>query len=154
MGGSDFFNRRESDNMRHETIHEDIYEVSVKWDNAQQGTVAKAPQFKIGIDRAWSPEFFFTAAVNSCFTNTFINTAQEFGLKFVSFESKALGKVEQGEGRYMMSQVTLMPILTLADAKDKALADWVMQKAGSNCLMANSVKSTIIFRPTLVIDGE
>ncbi len=133
-------------------IQEDIYEVSVKWDNDRQGTVAAPAHVSSGIERTWTPEYFFTAAVNSCLINTFIMLAETTGFKFKSFESKAIGKVEMVDGKYMMSQVTLMPTLTISNHDDKKLGESLLQRAEANCLMANSVKSKIFYDPTLTID--
>ena len=119
---------------------EHLYEVSVKWDNDRKGTmsstelndkveVATPPQFPKGMEGIWSPEHLFTAAVNSCLMTTFLSIAENSKLDFKSFESKSLGKLEMIEGKYIMSEVTLMPVVTITKPEDKERAERVR---GSN----------------------
>ena len=142
---------------------EHSYEVSVKWDNDRRGTmtstelndsveVATPPQFPQGIERVWSPEHLFTAAVNSCLMTTFLAIAENSKLEFKSFESKALGKLEMVDGKYLMTEVTLMPVVTISKPKDKERAERVLQKSEANCLISNSIKSKIIFEPKVLVD--
>ena len=141
---------------------EHIYEVSVNWQADRKGVmsspvlndkveVATPPQFPKGMEGIWSPEHLFVAAVNSCLMTTFLSIAENSKLDFVSFDSKASGKLEQIDGKYMMSEVTLMPVVTLADEHNKERAERVLQKSEANCLISNSVKSTIIFKPEIKI---
>jgi len=44
--------------------------------------VATPPQFPKGIERVWSPEHLFTAAVNSCLMTTFLSIAENSKLEF------------------------------------------------------------------------
>jgi peroxiredoxin-like protein len=141
---------------------EHVYEVSVKWQADRKGVmsspvlnekveVATPPQFPTGMEGIWSPEHLFVAAVNSCLMTTFLSIAENSKLDFISFDSKASGKLEQIDGKYMMSEVTLMPVVTLADEHNKERAERVLQKSEANCLISNSVKSTIIFKPEIKI---
>ena len=142
---------------------EHLYEVSVKWDNDRKGTmssselndkveVATPPQFPKGMEGIWSPEHLFTAAVNSCLMTTFLSIAENSKLDFKLFESKSLGKLEMIEGKYIMSEVTLMPVVTITKPEDKERAERVLQKSEANCLISNSVKSKIIFQPRVIVD--
>jgi len=141
---------------------EHSYEVDVNWINDRRGilyspelndefSVATPPQFPKGMDKIWSPEHLFTAAVNSCLMTTFLSIAENSKLEFEHFTSKALGKLEMIDGKYIMSEVTLMPVLILkkAEAKEKALM--ILQKAEAACLISNSIKSKIIFKPEIRI---
>jgi organic hydroperoxide reductase OsmC/OhrA len=115
--------------------------------------VATPPQFPKGIERIWSPEHLFTAAVNSCLMTTFLAIAENSKLEFKSFDSKALGKLEMIDGKYIMSEVTLMPVVTITRPEDKERAERVLQKSEVNCLISNSVKSKIIFQPTVLVES-
>jgi organic hydroperoxide reductase OsmC/OhrA len=143
---------------------EHSYEVSVKWENDRKGImtsselndaveVATPPQFPKGIERLWSPEHLFTAAVNSCLMTTFLSIAENSKLQFKSFESKALGKLEMIDGKYIMSEVTLMPVVTITKLEDKERAERILHKSEANCLISNSVKSKIIFQPTIRVES-
>ena len=141
---------------------EHVYEVSVKWQADRKGVigspvlnekieVATPPQFPKGIEGIWSPEHLFVAAVNSCLMTTFLSIAENSKLDFIHFDSKATGKLEQVDGKYMMSEITLMPVVTLADEHNKERAERVLQKSEINCLISNSIKSTVIFKPEIKI---
>ena len=82
---------------------------------------------------------------------TFLAIAENSKLEFTSFKSKALGKLAQVDGKYMITHVTLMPtVITTGQNKERALR--VLQKAEANCLISNSVKSEILFEPEIILE--
>ena len=136
------------------------YEVSVSWTTERKGEltspklntsieVATPPQFPKGMEGVWSPEHLFTAAVNSCLMTTFFAIAENSKLDFIDFDSKASGKLEMIDGKYLMSEVTLSPVVTITNEHDRERADRVLQKAEQNCLISNSITSKIIYNPTV-----
>lgn len=138
---------------------EHTYEVSVDWQADRKGImrsavlneqveVATPPEFAKGMPGIWSPEHLFVGAVNSCLMTTFLAIAENSKLEFKSFSCKAAGKLEQVNGRYMMSEISLFPVVTASEA-DKEKAERVLRKAEANCLISNSVKSSIIFSPEI-----
>jgi peroxiredoxin-like protein len=140
------------------------YEVSVSWTTDRKGDlaapgiaeeieVATPPEFPKGMDGIWSPEHLFTAAVNSCLMTTFLAIADNSKLNFRDFDSKALGKLEMVEGKYLMSEVTLFPVVTVYDEAEIQRAERVLEKAEANCLISNSITSKIIFKPLVKIAG-
>jgi peroxiredoxin-like protein len=146
-------------------INEHFYKVEVKWVNDRLGvldspelhdkvSVATPPQFPKGIDKVWSPEHLFTAAVNSCLMTTFLAIAENFKLEFEDFSSKALGKLEMIDNKYMMSEVILMPRLTIIREQDRERAMHVLQKSEAACLISNSIKSEIKFEPEVLISAR
>ena len=116
--------------------------------------VATPPQFPQGMEHDWSPEHLFTAAVNSCLMTTFLSIAENSKLEFDDFSSQASGKLEMVDGKYLMSEVTLMPLLTILRAEDEEKALRVLQKSEAACLISNSVKSTIVFKPEIVVKAS
>jgi organic hydroperoxide reductase OsmC/OhrA len=141
------------------------YKVELNWKSDRLGVlyspeltdevnVATPPQFNKGIEKIWSPEHLFTAAVNSCLMTTFLAIAENSKLEFENFTSKALGKLEMVEGRYIMSEVTLIPILTISSEEDRERALRVLQKSESACVISNSIKSEIIFDPKIIIKSK
>lgn len=143
---------------------EHSYDVSVTWDRDRKGTlsapvleskieVATPPEFPKGIAGIWSPEHLLVAAVNSCLMTTFLSIAENSKLEFLSFTSYASGKLEMVEGKYMISEIILSPVVVIADAINKEKADRVLQKSEAACLISNSVKSAIIFRPIVTLPG-
>ena len=136
------------------------YQVDVNWVEDRIGIlyspelndemqVATPPQFPKGVDKVWSPEHLFTAAVNSCLMTTFLSIAESSKLEFKKFSSKAYGKLEQVDGKYIMSEILLMPSLTILREEDREKALRVLNKSEAACLISNSIKSKIIFKPTI-----
>ncbi len=141
---------------------EHSYEVDLNWIHDRIGIlyspelndemqVATPPQFPKGIEKVWSPEHLFTAAVNSCLMTTFLSIAENSKLEFKKFSSKSYGKLEIVDGRYIMSEITLVPSLTILREEDMEKALKVLNKSEAACLISNSVKSKIIFQPDIKI---
>ena len=144
---------------------EHFYEVSVNWQTDRKGIasspvlnstieVVTPPEFPKGIAGYWSPEHLFVAAVNSCLMTTFLSIAENSKIEFTSFDSKAIGKLEMVDGKFMISEVTLSPILIIKDANQKERAERVLLKSEANCLISNSVKSKIIFNPQVMVENQ
>ena len=74
---------------------------------------------------------------------TFLAIAENSKLEFEHFECKSKGKLEQVEGKFLMTEVILEPIVTIKNESDKEKAEKVLQKSEANCLISNSVKSKI-----------
>ncbi len=139
-----------------------FYEVAVQWKADRKGImsspvltdkieVATPPEFAKGMENIWSPEHLLVAAVNSCLMTTFLAIAENSRLEFVTFDSNAIGKLEIVDGKYMISEVELMPVLVISNEADKEKAERVLVKSEKACLISNSVKSTIIFKPVINI---
>lgn len=138
------------------------YEVKLNWESDRKGLmsspvlhsnieVATPPEFPKGMEGIWSPEHLLVAAVNSCLMTTFLAIAENFKFDFVDFESNADGTLEKVDGKLMMSEIQLAPVLTIAPGADKEKAIRILEKSEAACLISNSVKSKIIFRPAIKI---
>ncbi len=145
--------------------NEHYYEVDVQWNAERKGTmtspelpqsweVATPPQFPKGMEGIWSPEHLFTAAVNSCLMTTFLAIAENSKLEFSSFNSRALGKLEMVDGKYMMSEVKLIPSVTIGNEKDRERAERILQKSEAACLISNYIKSKIVFEPNIMVSAN
>ena len=147
------------------------YQVDVTWDKDRQGImcspelepytlentcikVATPPEFPHGVKGIWSPEHLFTAAVSSCFMTTFLSIAENFKLRFKKFRCNAKGKLEQVEGRLMMTQISLEPHLTIEDADQLELANKVLSKTHAACLISNSIRSTVTMKPLVTFTSD
>ena len=80
---------------------------------------------------------------------TFLAIAENSKLEFVSFRCSAKGKLEQVDGKFMMTEVILEPLVIVPGEKDIERALKVLQKAEVNCLISNSVKATIVMMPVV-----
>ena len=126
-----------------------IFNVDLKWVADRIGEVsspelldaidvATPPQFPKGVDGVWSPEHFFTAAVNSCFMTTFLAVAEN-------------SKVD---GKYMMTEIVLRPHLNIINEADAEKAERILQKSESACLISNSIKTQVTLETNITFAGQ
>jgi organic hydroperoxide reductase OsmC/OhrA len=138
------------------------YDVALQWEEGRKGLVsspilndtievATPPEFPKGIAGIWSPEHLLVAAVDSCLMTTFLAVAENSGLSFVHFESKASGKLEKVDGKYLITEIQLSPRLVIKDEELREKARKVLEKSEAACLISNSIKSRILFNPEIVV---
>lgn len=139
-----------------------FYNVDISWTKDRQGEmsspelstmveIATPPQFPKGVEGIWSPEHLFTSAVASCLMTTFLSIAENSKLDFTGFSCKSSGKLEQVEGKFLMTEVILEPTVTIVNESDREKAERVLQKSEQNCLISNSIKSKITMNTTIVV---
>ena len=151
------------------TMEPHYYNVDIIWNKDRKGVmcspelnlsngetnscieVATPPEFPKGIPGIWSPEHLFTAAVSSCLMTTFLSIAENSKLGFISFSCKSLGKLEQVDGKFLMTEIILEPTITIVDEKDREKALRVIQKSEPACLISNSIKSKITMLPKIKV---
>lgn len=134
------------------------YNVDINWENSRKGMlcspelnkhkgvcieVATPPEFPKGIAGIWSPEHLFVAAISSCLMTTFLAIAENSTLEFTSFSCQAKGKLESVEGKLMMSEILLKPIVVIHNEKYINKATRILKKAEDACLITHSIKSKI-----------
>jgi peroxiredoxin-like protein len=136
-------------------MEEHIYNVDLEWKEGRKGEIsspelynsieiATPPEFPKGVAGIWSPEHLFTAAVNSCFMTSFVAIAENSKLDFKNLTCPAKGKMTKVEGRFLMSQVILEPVLTIFNEEDKEKAEKILLKAEKICLITKSIKAEVI----------
>ncbi len=137
------------------------FNVNLNWLNNRKGEisspelatvieVATPPPFAKGIEFIWSPEHLLTAAVNSCFMTTFLAIAENSKLDFTDFSCEAKGKLEQIDGKFLMTEVNLFPKLILKNVLDEDKALRILQKSEAACLISNSIKSKVTLEPSII----
>ena len=137
-----------------------IFNVNLKWVADRIGEVsspelldaidvATPPQFPKGVDGVWSPEHFFTAAVNSCFMTTFLAVAENSKLEFTTFSCESEGILDKVDGKYIMTEIILKPHLKIINEADAEKAERILHKSESACLISNSIKSQVTLLPTI-----
>ena len=140
-----------------------LYNVDLSWKNDRKGEisspeltqiieVATPPEFPKGMAGIWSPEHLFTAAVSSCFMTTFLAIAENSNLEFISLSCPAKGKLDRVEGKFVMSEVLLEPVVTIAYESDREKAEKIIIKAEKACLISNSITSEIILKPNVIVE--
>jgi organic hydroperoxide reductase OsmC/OhrA len=142
------------------------YNVNIKWSKDRKGVmcspelsasanpsgcieVATPPEFPKGIPGIWSPEHLFTASVSSCIMTTFLAIAENSKLEFSEFTCNSRGKLEQIEGKFLMTEIELEPKVIINNESDHDKALRVLHKTEAACLISNSIKSKVIMNPVV-----
>lgn len=120
-------------------------------DNNNGIEVATPPEFPKGMPGIWSPEHLFTAAVSSCLMTTFLSIAENSKLEFTHFGCKSKGKLEQVDGKFMMSEIILEPSVTIVNEGDREKAERILNKAEAACLISNSIRSKVTMIPSIQV---
>ncbi|HML07145.1 MAG TPA: OsmC family protein [Xanthobacteraceae bacterium] len=136
---------------------------SLLWDRDRRGSlftpgkremeVGSPPEFK-GDPGVWCPEELLIGAVNACLMLTFIAIAQSKGLEFVAYESAAEGLLENVEGKYLITEVTVQPSLVLKSQADLEAAKAIMNQVEQNCFISNSIKGKVSLAPQFRVGSE
>ncbi len=139
------------------------YEVDLQWKEGRIGELsspvlnaniacATPPEFANGVPGIWSPEHLYAAAINSCFMSTFLAIAENFKLAVEKFDCKTVAKLEMVEGKYQITEAEIFPVAQLANPEaDAEKTMRVFEKSKSNCLVTNSMKTTIKLSPQILI---
>lgn len=145
-----------------------FYQVDITWNQDRKGMmcspeiknttdscgcieVATPPQFAKGIPGIWSPEHLFTAAVSSCLMTTFLAIAENSGLEFKAFSCGSKGKLEKVEGKFLMTEVLLSPVVAIQREEDRAKALRILEKSEAACLISNSIKAKVTMNPHIEV---
>lgn len=134
------------------------YSSEVRWRSNRLGKVCSSakpeieisspPEFK-GESGFWTPEDMFVASVNSCVMMTFLAYAQHKGLEFVTYESEAEGLLENVDGRYQFTEISLHPHITVKSLEDSDRAREILDSAQRGCFVSNSITGTVRVFPDI-----
>jgi peroxiredoxin-like protein len=110
--------------------------------------ISSPPEFK-GEPGLWTPEDLFVSTVNGCLLMTFLAYAQREELELAAFESAAEGLLEYSEGKYRITEIVLKPNLTVNSEEDALLARDVLERAHRDCIISNSIRTTVKMVPQI-----
>lgn len=144
---------------------EHVYEVDLQWKEDRKGVLSSSklnkrievvtpPEFPNGIEGEWSPEHLFISAISSCLMTTFLSIAEFSKLKYVSLTVNAVGKLEKVDGKLMMSEIELNPVLTIPFGVSNDKAKRILYKSEKACLISNSITSKVHMNPEVLIQKE
>jgi peroxiredoxin-like protein len=131
------------------------YNLSLEWTGDRKGIlsspefpstieVVTPPEFDKGIAGHWSPEHLFTASVLSCFMTTFLAIADYSKLEYEKFECKAEGILETVEGKFLMTEIILKPIVYIKNQEEIEKTERILHKSEKACLISNSIISNVV----------
>ena len=136
------------------------YKAKTAWSSERRGTlsalgkpnivVGSPPEFK-GQPDIWAPEELLVGSVNTCLMLTFLTLAQAKGLVPLGYQSEAEGLLENIEGKYRITEVTVRPRVTLNGTAELGRAREIMESVEAQCFISNSIKSKVTLTPEFVI---
>jgi organic hydroperoxide reductase OsmC/OhrA len=136
------------------------YKAETTWSSARRGVLSAAgrpnivvgspPEFK-GEPDIWAPEELLVGSLNTCMMLTFLTLAHARGLTPVGYESEAEGLLENVEGKYHITEVTVRPRVTLKSGAELEPARKTMEGVEAQCFIANSVKARVTLTPEFVV---
>jgi peroxiredoxin-like protein len=128
------------------------YKAKTIWTSARRGSLSAAeksnivvgspPEFK-GEPDVWTPEELLVGSLNTCIMLTFLSLAQARGLALAAYESEAEGLLENVEGRFRITEVTVRPRITAKQEAELERARELMERAEAECFISNSIKSKV-----------
>jgi len=143
-----------------DNIH--YYEVNLLWDSETRGTLS-SPVFPVKIEdttppkfskvtkERWTAEHLFVAAISSCLMSTFLLVAESSKIKFIRFESSAIGTIERIDGKFALTEITLKPNLVIRSTQNESKARRVLAMSEKACAIANSIRTKIILEPVVTV---
>ena len=81
---------------------------------------------------------------------TFLAIADNSKLLFSAYSAEASGKLEKVDGKFMFSEITIKPTITVTEEKEIERAYRIIDKAEQHCLISNSIKSKVILEPEII----
>ena len=128
------------------------YTAKTVWSSDRRGTLAAAgkpsvvvgspPEFKGDADN-WAPEELLVGSLNTCTMLTFLTLAQAGNLTPMAYESEAEGLLENIEGKYQITKITVRPYVTLKSEAELEQARRIMEGVETHCFIANSIKAAV-----------
>jgi len=110
--------------------------------------VASAPEFR-GEPNVWTPEDLFIASIDTCLLITFAAIVQKQQIPVDAYYSESVGTLEFAEGAYRFTRVVVRPTIVLANEDATDAARGAIQRAHRECLVANSLLTTVIVEPEI-----
>ncbi len=136
------------------------YKAKTTWSSARRGMLSAAGKPNIvvgsplefkGEPDVWAPEELLVGSLNTCMMLTFLTLAQRQGLTPVGYESEAEGLLDNVEGKYHITEVTIRPRVTLKSETELELARKSMESVDAHCFIANSINARITLTPEFVV---
>jgi organic hydroperoxide reductase OsmC/OhrA len=136
------------------------YMAKTTWSSGRRGAlsapgkanivVGSPPEFK-GEASNWSPEEMLVGSLNTCMMLTFLTLAQARGLVPVEYESDAEGLLENVEGKYRITEVTVRPRVTLKNESEFDLSRKTMEGVEAQCFISNSITGRVKLMPVFTV---
>ena len=139
------------------------YKNDLVWKSGRRGVISALgkPQMEVGSPPEfrgepgiWTAEDLLVGALNTCLMLTFLALAQSKNLSVVSYESNTDGLLENVEGKYRITEVTVQSSVALKSEADLATAREIMGKVEENCFITNSITAKVKFNSQIRVDAS
>src|SRR5579864_7376307 len=103
------------------------YKTGLLWKSPHRGVLSGAGKPDVGVGSSpdfrgqpdnWSPEDLLVGALNTCLMLTFYALAQSKDVTPVAYQSSAEGLLENTDGKYRITEVTVSPSVVLKSQAD------------------------------------
>ena len=116
-------------------------------DDKQDIHCSSDPVFR-GDKTKYSPEDLFVGAVSGCHMLWYLHLCAESGVIVLDYRDNPVGILkEAADGSGYFTEVTLNPVITVADKSMLSKANELHKKANELCFIANSCKFKIKHHP-------
>ncbi|MFA7273304.1 MAG: OsmC family protein [Crocinitomicaceae bacterium] len=123
---------------------------SVRVNGKQQVIHGSADSAFLGDPSRFNPEELFLAALSSCHMLWYLHLCADKGIVVLEYADSASGTmIETPEGGGHFTNVTLQPLVTIADESQIDLAKSLHHEANKKCFIANSCNFPIDHKPTV-----
>ena len=137
------------------------YHVSAWWTSGKGGIARSqqaptvihftAPVSFGGDPGRWTPEELMLAALASCFTTTFQAIATYSKLPYSDLEVSVDGQIEKTASGFQFTGITIKPRLTIADETLRPLAERVLHKSETLCLVGRALSIPKTFTAEVLV---
>jgi peroxiredoxin-like protein len=137
------------------------YRTTAYWILARRGIVSaesvpqaiefSAPPEFGGEAEMWSPETFFLAAVASCYISTFRAISEYSKFDSVALDVTVDGTLTKEQGGFRFTEVTIHPVLTVANEEETDKGLKILLKSEAACLISRSLNSRVSIEPIVQV---
>lgn len=82
---------------------------------------------------------------------TFLSFGGRRNIPLVSYKSSAEGVLEFVDGKYRFTKIRILPEITVGKDWTREQVEEVVREAHGNCLIANSMTTSVEIDPTIVL---
>lgn len=124
---------------------------TIAFENKPELLASADPTFRGDPDR-YNPEELLLAALSGCHMMSFLHVCVNVGVVVTAYEDHATGTmVLNSDGSGHFTEVTLNPVVTVAEAAMLEKMDELHHKANQLCFIANSVNFPVHHKATAII---
>jgi organic hydroperoxide reductase OsmC/OhrA len=124
-------------------------EYSIAIDGKQSLTGSADPSF-FGNASLHNPEDFLVMSLSACHMLSYLALCARAGIRVLSYQDEAIGKLSRQNGKYQFTEVTLYPKVMIEHEGDAEKATSLHHKAHDICFITNSVAFPVLNEPTIL----